>query len=407
MTGREQARPQAGGQGLMPWGLIGATAFATFAITASGVTRSPFLIDMSRDLDSSLAAIANLIGLSSIAWGTTSLLSGMASDLMGRRPYLMGAPLALTLTLVGIARGESYLEVAVWSTLAGGCCGLFTGVSLAEVAGRVVSGQRARAIGWVMAGQSLTLLIGVPLAAWIGAGVGWRGVNLCLAALTVMAAIAMYITTSTPRDGPSSPGISRETSRPSLADALSGPVLRLLCSVIAERVCFALSALYYATFLLQSYGLSLAALAVPMAVFAMGNILGTIVGGQLGDRVRNRLLVFALALLAAGATAVLLYGWRIGVFASVALGFCYMFFIALSRPALMASIANVPAHVRGTVMGLNSSAASVAWLAAAALGGWMLSTVGFAGFGPVTVILASFGALIAVVGGAGRKKVVS
>jgi predicted MFS family arabinose efflux permease len=183
-----------------------------------------------------------------------------------------------------------------------------------------------------------------------------------------------------------------------LRTAFSATVVRLLCSVIAERICFGLAAVYYATFMLQTYAISLAALALPLAIFAAGNILGTILGGQLGDRVKNRMLSFALALLAAGAVALFLFGWHAGVMLSSGLGFAFMFFTALSRPSLMAALANVPAEVRGTVMGLNSTAASVGWLGAAALGGWILSTVGFTGFGPLAAVLAVLGAVLALTG---------
>ena len=391
MTTQDAARP-------MPWMLIAASCVATFAITASGVTRSPFLIAMSQDLDVSLAAIANLFGITSVAWGTASFLAGMGSDRMGRRPFLIFAPIALAVTLTGVAQGQSYLGVVTWATLAGGCSGLFTGVSLAEVASRVGDRQRGRALGWVMAGQSLTLLVGVPLATWIGAEIGWRGVHLCVAGLALFSALGMFAATRPVAKKPSSSVGAAFPPPPLLRNAFTGPVIRLLSSVIAERICFGLAAVYYATFMLQTYDLSLRALALPMAIFAAGNILGTLAGGQLGDRIRNRMLTFALALLAAGVVALFLFGWQGGVFVSVGLGFAYMFFTALSRPSLMAALANVPAEVRGTVMGLNSTAASAGWLAAAALGGWILSTVGFAGFGPLSAVLAVIGAVLALSG---------
>ncbi|MBT3334533.1 MAG: hypothetical protein HN394_23765, partial [Rhodospirillaceae bacterium] len=73
-----------------------------------------------------------------------------------------------------------------------------------------------------------------------------------------------------------------------------------------------------------------------------------------------------------------------------------MFFTALSRPSLTAALANVPGEIRGTVMGLNSTAASFGWLAAASLGGWLLSTVGFVGFGPLAAVLSVLGATLAL-----------
>ena len=185
---------------------------------------------------------------------------------------------------------------------------------------------------------------------------------------------------------------------PPLSAAFSPLVMKLLGSVIAERICFGLAAVYYATFLISTYGLTLDVLALPLFVFALGNILGTVLGGQIGDRVDNRLLAFAVALIASGAVALVLFGWQASLLHSVLLGFAYSLFNALSRPSLMAALAEVPANVRGTVMGLNSTAASVGWLGAAALGGWILAGIGFVGFGPLIAGLAVVGAVLVFIG---------
>lgn len=381
----------------MPWALLVASCLAMFAVTASGSSRAPFLLDMARDLDVGLAMVANLFGLTSIAWGVTSFIAGVGSDRWGRRPFLVGAPVALALALAIVAQSDGYFAVAAWATVAGGCSGLYTGVSLAEVASRVVDRQRARALGWVMAGQSLTLLIGVPVAAFLGAYIGWRGVHLCVGALALASALGMFATTRpaahlADRLG----GVALKP--PPLRSAFSPLVLKLLSSVIAERICFGLAAVYYATFLITSYDLGLDVLALPLFVFALGNILGTVLGGQIGDRVDNRLLAFSVALVLSGAVALGLFGWPASLLHSVVLGFVYAFFNALSRPSLMAALAEVPADVRGTVMGLNSTAASVGWLSAAALGGWMLATIGFVGFGPLIAVLALLGAAFTYIG---------
>jgi MFS transporter, DHA1 family, inner membrane transport protein len=64
----------------------------------------------------------------------------------------------------------------------------------------------------------------------------------------------------------------------------------------------------------------------------------------------------------------------------------------------MASLGDVPEHVRGTVMGLNVSCSSIGWLGAAALGGWMIGSYGFAGFGPLAAGVAVIGGGLAVIG---------
>lgn len=373
----------------LPWALIGAACLGSFAATSSGTTRAPFLIDMAQDLDVAMPLVANLVSLTATAWGFTSALGGWMSDVVGRRPLLIAAPFLLALTLAAQAAAGSFFWVAVWATVGGGCAGAFTGVVFAEVSGRVPDSQRGRALGWVMSGQSLTLVVGVPMAAAVGSAIGWRGWLLCVGLLSLAACLSLFFTV-----GRGSAGHTRrDAKRPSMRAALSPRVLGLLGTGVAERICYGLAAVYFATFMQMTYGMSLLELAVPLAVFALGNVAGTVLGGQLADRLRDRLLTFAVAMALSAVAALVLFLWHPGPIVSVAVGFVYVLLNALGRPSFMAALAAVPEDVRGTVMGLNGTSASVGWIGAAALGAAMIGSVGFEGFGPLAAALALLGAL--------------
>ena len=376
----------------MPWALLAAGCVAMFAASGSGSTRAPFLLDMARDLGTSVPLVANIMATTSIAWGVSSLFAGAGSDRWGRRPFLIGGPIALALCLIGVDSAGSFLGVLLWATLSGGSAGSFTGVIMDEVSARTIDRQRGRALGWAMSGQSLALLVGVPAAAGIGAFIGWRGVSLCVAAIALLGAIGLFVTTLQPTDAPRAAG----TKRPSYATALSGPVLRLLAMGVAERTCYGVTVVFFATFLQATYALSLGAVAIPLALFAAGNILGTVVGGQLADRLPNRLHVYAGTMLCSAVLSLALFNWTSGLAVSVALGFAYVFTVAIARPSLMASLAGVPEEVRGTVLGLNVASASMGWLGASALGGWIMATQGFAGFGALTAAVAVLGGVLAL-----------
>ena len=120
---------------------------------------------MSHDLGVSVALVANLVSFTATSWGFASAVGGSLSDRIGRRAMLVGGLFVLALAMLGQAMAGNFLWVAVWATLGGGCAGTFTGVVFAEVSARVEDYQRGRALGWVMTGQSLTLVVGVPLAA--------------------------------------------------------------------------------------------------------------------------------------------------------------------------------------------------------------------------------------------------
>ncbi len=226
--------------GRLPWALLAAASLAMFTAAASGTTRAPFLIDMAHDLRVSVPLVANLVAITSISWGIASMFAGAGSDRWGRRPFLIGGPLALAVASSGVATAETFLGVAAWATLGGGCSGMFTGVVFTEVSARVSGGQQGRALGWVMSGQSLTLLVGVPVAAWVGSAIGWRGVNLCVAALAAASAIGLMATTAARTDR----GTASARRVPSMRAALTRPVLQLLGMGIAERVCYGLVAVY-------------------------------------------------------------------------------------------------------------------------------------------------------------------
>jgi DHA1 family inner membrane transport protein len=370
----------------LPWALLTAACLGSFATSSSGTTRAPFLLQMAQDLDVSMPLVANLVSLTATSWGITSATGGMLSDLIGRRMILIGGMLALAVFMVLQATAGTFTGVAAWATAAGGACGLYTGVIFAEVSVHVEDGQRGRALGWVMSGQSLALVVGVPLAAWVGSWIGWRGWNVCVAALALIASVSLVVTLER------SPQVATHTARRQLAMALSTRVLALLGTGIAERVCFGVAAVYYATFLQAMYGLSIAALAIPLGIFALGNVAGTILGGQLADRLRDRLATFAIAMLLSAVAALALFLWHPQPWVSVGLGFIYVLFNAVGRPSYMAALAAVPEQVRGTVLGLNGAAASVGWIGAAALGAAMIATVGFEGFGPLAALLAVMGA---------------
>ncbi len=376
----------------LPWALIGAACLGSFAVTSSGTTRAPFLLDMAADLAVSMPLVANLVSLTAMSWGIASALGGWLSDMLGRRAVLVTSLFGLALTLATQALAGSFFWVAVWATVGGACCGAFTGVVYAEVSGRVPDGQRGRALGWVMSGQSLTLLIGVPLAAAVGSLIGWRGWLICVGALSLVASLGMFATV-----GRGTAGHMRAIVRPSIRAALSRRVLGLLATGIAERICYGLAAIYFAAFMQATYNLSLVELAIPLAIFAVGNVAGTILGGQLADRFRDRLMTFAVAMALSAVSALVLFLWHPSPEISVALGFVYVLLNALGRSPYMAALAAVPDDVRGTVLGMNGSSASVGWIGAAALGAAMIGWAGFEGFGPLAAVLAmaaAAGALI-------------
>ncbi|MEO8628635.1 MAG: MFS transporter, partial [Betaproteobacteria bacterium] len=146
----------------------------------------------------------------------------------------------------------------------------------------------------------------------------------------------------------------------------------------------------------RAYGLSFAPLALALCIVALGNLVGNVFGGRIADRARSRGAVFAGALILTAALAIPTLMWQPGIAISVALGFAYSFVNALGRPSLMATLSDVPSDLRGALFGLNVTMASIGWLLAGSLGGWLIAAAGFVGVGAFCGVIAVLGASLAL-----------
>ena len=381
--------------GTMPWRLVLAGCIGMFAASATGSTRAPFLPDMARDLAVSLPAIANLFAVTAVSWGIASYIAGFVTSNSARRIMLIVSPIGVSLFMLAASMVPNYWLLVLCVSLSGLCCGSFTTAMLAEVSLQAPSSHHGRAFGYVMSGQSLTLLIGVPTAAWLGAIVGWRGIHVALAVLALFAVSCIVLGIKSDVREDAKP-YKKDKVRVSFRDAITPPIGRLFLALICERLTFGLATFYYAAYLRTAYELSISAVAFPLIGFAVGNIAGTVLGGQVADRFSYRRISFGAALMVAGLIALPWFMWQPGLNISIALGVTFAFFNALARPPILAALADVPEKFRGYVMGLNSSVASVGWLTAALVGGWLYAGIGFGGFGPLIFFICLIGTLLVV-----------
>ena len=369
--------------------LLVALAGGGLLSTATTVGITPFLLDIAHDFGTNLAAAGNLVAVQSVTWGVASLFAGAASDRLGRRPLLVAGLLTLFISGAAVAWSSSYAWMAVWRLVGGLGGGAFMGTVFATVSDHFPAAERGRSLGWVVTGQSLALVLGVPAMTLAGSVTGWRGAVLAHAITVLVCAGAVWVVV--PRRS------VRSTERPVSVRALArlvGPrVLALLFAGATERVCYAAVAVFLPTYLLTRYAIDAGQLALGLALVATGNLLGNLIGGQLSDRLRAPQLLLAFSLCAAGALALPVLSWSPAVAVSIALGFMYTVVNATGRPALLTVLSGVSNQARGAVLGLNITFSSIGWLGATALGGFV---VGLADFTGLAVLTLGFGLLGAV-----------
>ena len=378
------------------WFVLFSLTLASYLANVSAIAMTPFLLDISRELDADLGAMGILLAVGSVTWGIVSIFAGVASDRFGRRPVLMAGLLGLAVAPLGLAAATTYW-VGVLSRFAGGFGGgSFMGTAFAAAADAVPSSERGRALGWLITGQSLGLVIGVPMVTYLGALIGWRGSLAIQGMLMVIAGVLVWL--AVPRQPPRQEQQDEEPAV-NVWRLLTPRVIALLSANGLERFCYGGVAVYLATYLITSYGASLESVAVGLGIVALGNLLGNFVGGELSDRLRSRTALASLSLAVTGCLALPLLLWQPGLFVSIALGFVYTAVNAIGRPALLASTSEVSSQARGALLGVNMTFASAGWLGSQAFGGWLIGTMGFGVFGVLTAVCGLAGAVLAMAAG--------
>ncbi|MFN8632742.1 MAG: MFS transporter [Chloroflexota bacterium] len=372
---------------------------AMYLGNVSAIAMTPFLLDIGRELEADLGAMGVLLSVGSITWAVVSIFAGVVSDRFGRRPVLLAGLVGLALAPLGLAATSVYWLAIVARFLGGFGGGSFMGTAFATAADAVPASERGRALGWLITGQSLALVIGVPMVAYVASFIGWRGSLAIQGVAIVVAAVLVWLAVpgqSSAKKAEAGPPVNPLT-------LLTPRVLALLSANTMERVCYGGVAVFLATYLVTTYGVSLELLAVGLGVVALGNLFGNVVGGELSDRLPSRTALAALSLLGTGALALPLLLWQPGLWPSVALGFVYMVVNAVGRPTLVASVSEVSDEARGAMLGANMTFASFGWLGAQALGGWLIGTMGFPVFGLLTASAGVVGAILTVVAGIPRR----
>jgi DHA1 family inner membrane transport protein len=354
------------------WALgLGGFALGTGEFVIMGL-----LPEVARDLDASIPATGRLI--SAYALGVVigaPALAVLAARWPRRRllialmAFCVAANLA-TVTLPG------YLAIATARFGAGLPHGAYFGVAALVAAELAATNQRARAVGLVMLGLTSAILVGAPLATWLGQQFGWRaGFGLvCIAAALAMALIR-YGVPDLPADQHASP--MRE-----LHGLLRPQVwLTLAIAGIGFGGMFCVFS-YIKPTLLAISGVSVAVLPLMLSLFGLGSVAGNLIGARLADRALmptiGGVLIYSAVLLAS-------FGTLIHQLPTAMLGVFLLGGIVSLGPALQIRLMDVAGNAQTLAAALNHSAFNAAnalgaWLGGAALGAsWSLASLGWVG----------------------------
>lgn len=266
------------------------------------------------------------------------------------------------------ALGPTYESLLVFRFIAGLPHGAYFGVAALTAVAISPPNKRGRAISLVMLGLTLAILIGNPLATWLGQIIDWRWVfaAVALVALTTATLLAIWLPA----------GIDGQKAHP--LDELRAfnrlPVWQALAiGAIGFAGMFSVFS-YLAPTMLEVTRVSPAWIPLGLAGFGVGGVIGNFVGGWLSDRfqLRGAWMVLAWAMVALLLFPLLAKGLPTILLATVTIGL-----MGALGPILQSHLMDVA----GDAQTLAAASHHAAFNTANALGPWLGGMAITAGYG--------------------------
>lgn len=295
--GTDAKGPRLHGRRLL-WAVL-ALAMGSFAIGTTEFTIMGLLPEAVADLDVSQEAGGVLISMYALGVVVGAPTLAAALSAVDRRRSSM---LLMGLFVVGHL-GSLLAPTIGWMMAARFLSGLPHGAffSAAALAAAHLAGptRRGQAVGWVLAGLSVANLLGVPAATALGQQAGWRWMFVVVAACAGLCILATWLLV------PPVPAPEGSSIRGELRGLTSPRLWRTaLVGVLGFAGMFCLYT-YIAALLIDVGGLAPRHIPLVLALYGVGMVVGTLIGGAMTDRDPVRTL--RLSFLLSAVTLVLVY----------------------------------------------------------------------------------------------------
>ncbi|MFC7485961.1 MFS transporter [Knoellia sp. CPCC 206453] len=280
-------------------------AAGIFAMTTSEFAVAGLMPQLAQGLGTGIEQIGYLVTVFAVAM----TVGGPALTMVLLRMPAKTALLAIFgIFLVGnvtAALADSYSVMVIARIISGVAAQAFFGIAVSLSARLVDEGMRGRASGVAMNGLMLGILLGLPLATFIGGQLDWRAAFWTISVLTIIAAILTMMFVHNPAESDTPEGASN-SMREELA-VLRRPqfVLALVSSTLIIGATFSAFS-FFTPILTEITGFSDSL--VPLLLLAYGA--ATLAGNMIVARLADRYTISTL-LIGTGLNAVFLAGFAL------------------------------------------------------------------------------------------------
>ncbi|MEM6277440.1 MAG: MFS transporter [Pseudomonadota bacterium] len=258
--------------------LLFTLALANFVVGMGAFVVIGIIEPVASGLDVKPSTAGTLLTVYALAYAPLSPILVALTGRLGRRAVLTGGLLVFAFASLIGALAASFEMLASSRILAAAGAGVVTPVTSAVVAGLAPQEKRARCLAITFLGITLSQALGLPVGPWVAYTFGWRAALVVVVALALCAAVLLWAVV--PR------GLSfQATSLVDLKHVLRNGRMMLAIAFSATFLAaiFVLYT-YIAPLLSETMGFDRTGITTLLAVFGIGAVLGSVIGGELADR---------------------------------------------------------------------------------------------------------------------------
>ncbi len=350
--------------------LLAAATFSTFTVT---VMLGPLLVDLARDLDTSLAVAGQLVTVMAITRIFTVLASGPLSDAYGRRPMLLSGLALMAVGVLGAALAWSYGSLLVFRLVTGAGLGIVYANCLATVADIFPVEKRGKAIGRLVSAQGLGAGFGIGVVALLLDLGGWRLPFFVIGILLLILLALFWVwCPRSQREADHTPSFLthyREVGSNRVA------WYALAANALQEMAVYGVFT-YLAANLIQTHGMSVRETILPLSLAGSGIVAAGFISGKVADH-PHRLAFFTAFPLWGGLLAELVFTTNMSPWVTVALAFGAVALLRVSNAATPTLLLELAGKSRATATAMSSFSSQFGALVGGSIGGLILATGGF------------------------------
>ncbi len=389
MTGIEAQTAQANERQVNKAWFFAVLSFAIFGAQSAVFMVPPLLVEISTDLEISVAVAGQLATATFAAWAVSLVLVGPLSDSFGRRPVVIAGMLLLVVSVLASAFApniEVFLALRVLTGLGGGTLPPNAVGALSDV---ISPARRAQAISATLAIGMLPLVISVPVVAVLADWRDWRFAFLLAGLLLALGLLANWLWF--PSGGHRVRNwafFSRYSSLVSLR------FFRVAIAVaLTQRIAMWTLVSFFAAYLIQTHGLSVRFAGLLLAVVAIGQVAGSYFAGFVATK-RYRAALIAATSAVGGICAFLCFTFELELWVLVAVATVGAALLSVTMPALVSASTEYSGESKASgasLMGLSNQSGGAL---GAAIAGGLLAGAGYWGIGYLCLGVTMASALI-------------